>query len=303
MEIKSNPCLQERTTLRLGGRAIAEVWIQDEGDWNRLVYFLEKEGGTPLVIGQGSNLLPVDGKLPFILIRINHGEQMQFVTESQDKMSVQVGADMRMAGLLRRLCRLGLTGLEPLTGIPGSVGGATAMNAGAYGIELGGLLQRMQAWSPQNGIKWLDKEDISFGYRSLDLDLRQDLWIITKIELELKKESPDLIRNNMRKYYFQKKKNQPILAKTCGCVFKNPDIGVSAGKLLDQCGFRGYRLGKMAFSRQHANFLINLGGGKSAEALELINRARSKTKKDYGVDLDLEVKIIEGPKEKYISNS
>lgn len=303
MEIKSNPSLQERTTLRLGGRAIAEVRIQDEGDWNRLVYFLEKEGGTPLVIGQGSNLLPVDGKLPFILIRINHVEQMQIVAETWDKMIIQVGAGVRMAGLLRKLCRLGLTGLEPLIGIPGSVGGATVMNAGAYGRELGDLLQRIQAWSPQSGKKWLNKEDISFGYRSLDLNLRQDLWIITKIELELKKGSPNLIRKNMRKYYFQKKENQPILTKTCGCVFKNPDIGVSAGKILDQCGFRGYRLGKMAFSRKHANFLINLGGGTSSEALELINMARSEAKKDYGVDLDLEVKIIEGPKEKYISMS
>ena len=292
MRVLSNPSLAERTSLRLGGRALAEVCIEEEQDWEKLPDVLRRLGGAPLVLGRGSNVLAGDGELPLILLRVPGQKRSPW---GQEETSVQALAGQSLPGFLAFLQRHSLSGLEGLTGIPGTIGGAAAMNAGSYGCSLDEYLERVQLWTPEEGLFWRKAQDVRFGYRFFDPGLQDRFWVVTRVEFKaLHKENPQAVRQNMRRVYQQKKQTQPILSRTCGCVFKNPDPESPAGALLEDCGLKGFRCGGMGFSELHANFMVNHKRGKTHEALELIEIARERCRNRFGFELDLEVRVIGG---------
>lgn len=292
MKIIANPEFSSRTTLNLGGRGIAEAWLEFDNDWDELSNFLEKEGGRPLAFGAGSNILPASGNLPVILIRIGQEKNITLVRESEKEVLLRVNAGMYLTGLFNYIQKIGLSGLEALTGIPGTVGGAVSMNAGSFQTEFKDVVKRIQLWTPKQGLFWLDTRDVCFGYRCFFPKTRNSFYLIKQVEIALMKDSKKNIKEAMKRYYQEKKARQPILTKTCGCVFKNPDESRSAGRLLEESGFKGTCLGNMAFSDRHANFLINLGQGTSQEAFCLIEQAKEKVEKLFFVDLQMEVKVI-----------
>jgi len=293
MNILERPSLSQRTTLQLGGVCLAELVVGDEADWDQALEFIEREGGAPFVLGRGSNVLAGDGLLALVLIRLQR-EEPEVIRQDRDATVIQVGAGFSMPGLLGWLARRGLSGLEPLTGIPGSVGGAVAMNAGSYGQTIGACLERVQIVSQGQGVRWLDKDMIKLGYRHFDPGLDEPIWLITRAELELRTASPEGIKTEMRNFYKTKKSTQPVTSRTCGCVFKNPSSDHPAGRILEQCGLKGRRAGQVGFSELHANFLINYGRGRSLEAFELINLARNKVRERFGLELELEVVTLTG---------
>ena len=285
------PLLGERTTLRLGGRAQAEIIAESGKDLDGLPKILEKLGARPLVLGRGSNILARDGDLPVALLRPPKGRPPRVVLERKGVVRVRAGAGLSLQRLLGRLRTWGLSGLEGLTGIPGSVGGAVAMNAGAYACETGQVLARVLVYGPKTGIAWLERDDVRVGYRFFAPKREEEYFMVLAAEFDLKKHAPDWVKNRMAEVYAKKKKTQPLRAASAGCVFKNPEAGPPAGKLLEEAGFKGKRLGAMAFSGVHANFLVNLGGGKSAEAFELIEAAGEKVASLFGQKLELEVRV------------
>ncbi len=289
-----NPKLSKRTTLGLGGTAQAEVWIDEPRDWELLSRFLEKEGGRPYVLGQGSNLLVEEGRLPFVLIRLANKHFNPDVHNNKDAVSVQLECGLRLSRLMRWSQSCGLSGLEGLVGIPGTLGGAVAMNAGAFGYEIGARIKSFQFWTPDDGLFWKNMTEVDIDYRYLcpGIEMCGKFWLATRVEMELVPDRSDNIRERMRDFYLKKKWSQPILSMTCGCVFKNPEEGCSAGYLLDQSGFRGFVLGDMAFSEKHANFLVNLGKGESGQAFELIDLASLEVKSRFGVELEKEVRVL-----------
>jgi UDP-N-acetylmuramate dehydrogenase len=293
MKILERPSLSQRTTLKMGGVGLAELLVKDEADWDQALRFIEREGGSPFVLGRGSNVLAEDGLLPLVLIRLQR-EEPRVVRQDKNTAVIQVGAGFSMPGLLGWLARNGLSGLEPLTGIPGSVGGAAAMNAGSYGQTIGACLTRIQVVSQRQGLRWLERDMVKLGYRHFDPGLDEPIWLITRAELELRPASPEEIRTEMRSVYTTKKSTQPITSRTCGCVFKNPGSDHPAGRILDQCGLKGRRAGQVGFSELHANFLINYGQGRSLEAFELISLARDKVRERFGLELELEVVTLSG---------
>lgn len=292
------PRLSERTTLRLGGPALAEAVARVEADLDQLGRELPGLGGRPLALGAGSNILALDGALDVVLVRPANDAAPQ-VEHTPGGALVRVGAGFGLPRLLGLCQRLGLSGLESLTGIPGRVGGAVAMNAGSYGVETGALLSRVRLWTPTAGLVWRETKDCSFGYRHFDAKLGAGLGdgfsLIWEAEFRLASGEPKAIRARMEATYGKKKAVQPVTAKSAGCVFKNPPsaTGVgSAGKLLDQAGMRGRKLGGMAFSELHANFLVNLGRGTAAQALELMDLGRSAVSARFGVELETEVVVL-----------
>lgn len=293
MNIVDRPSLSRRTTLGLGGSGLAELQIQGDRDWDEALRIVDREGGAPFVLGKGSNLLADDGQLPFILIRLV-GDEPQVLSQAGGRTSVRVGAGFSLPRLLGWLGRRGLSGLEPLTGIPGTVGGAVAMNAGSYGQTLGEIMQRVQIMSPKQGAVWLDSEEVLLGYRHFDPGLEEDVWLVTRVDLELTAGPPEEIQSGMRRWYRTKKRTQPVTARTCGCVFKNPGPELSAGAILDQCGLRGCRAGQVGFSELHANFLVNHGQGRSQDAFELLDMARDRARERFHVELELEVVLLRG---------
>lgn len=290
MRVIPGPSLRERTTLRLGGRARAELWIEEDRDWEQLPVLVRQFGGVPMALGQGSNVLALDSELPVVLIRQNN-RPPEFAATRKGATGLIHGGQP-LPGLLAQLHKRGLSGLEGLIGIPGTVGGGVAMNAGSYGCTLGERLLRVQLFSHEKGLIWLGAEQCQAGYRFFDPGLEDGTWVVTRVELELFQADPGKIKESMRQFYFQKKQTQPILSRTCGCVFKNPGPGTYAGRLLEDCGLKGFRCGGMGFSTTHANFLVNHGQGTASEALELIEIARQRCKQSFDRELELEVKVI-----------
>ncbi|GAB6060601.1 UDP-N-acetylmuramate dehydrogenase [Desulfonatronum parangueonense] len=292
MKILSDPVLSERTTLRLGGTAIAEIILEDERDLDGLAMQLATLGGETLVLGEGSNILAGDGRLPLVLVRLAQPGEPEVLESGRDFVLIQAPAALRLPRLLAWCRSRGFSGLEQWTGIPGSVGGAVAMNAGSYGVEMVHVLEQVRIWTPTHGCIWRNVDEMEFGYRHFDSRLDDGLQIVVAIRLRLGLAAPFVVQNRMQQSYARKKQTQPVTMASAGCVFKNPAPEQPAGKLLDQAGLRGFELGKMAFSDKHANFLINLGGGTASDAFELLAMARERVWTLFGVALATEVRVI-----------
>lgn len=289
--ILNSPSLSDRTTLRLGGTAIAEVRISDLNGLDQLPGLMSRIGGRIRVMGEGSNILARDGKLPLLLLSLAPVESPQIVEDLGDSVLLRAPAGMRLPALLPHTARLGLAGLEGLCGIPGNVGGAVAMNAGSFGVEMGSLVHSVQLFSPLWGLTERDGSAFSFGYRKCELLGHDEWFLICSVTLKLPKGDKEAIRARMRDVYAKKQQSQPVTAWSAGCVFKNPAPDAPAGRLLDEVGLRGFRLGGMAFSAMHANFLINEGNGTFAQAMELIDMAREKVSQRFGHALEMEVRL------------
>lgn len=291
MHCTDRPLLAQRTTLRLGGPAQAEIGIVGDADWDAASRFLERTGGIPFALGRGSNVLAAAGPLPHVLVR--DCRPLTPVVEGETDagtVGLRVGAGMPLPRLLGWLHAKGLSGLEGVVGIPGTLGGAVAMNAGSYATEMAHVVRGVEIWTPQGGRRWLDSHMCQWDYRRLRiLQCEASFYLITGVRLEVTPDVAVAIRRRMAAHYRRKRSTQPVLAWTCGCVFCNPSPQQPAGKLLDACGLRGARQGQMAFSAQHANFLVNLGKGTSAEAGELLALARQRVAEQYGEKLRLEV--------------
>ncbi|WP_374279394.1 UDP-N-acetylmuramate dehydrogenase [Desulfovibrio sp.] len=288
------PFLAPRTTLRIGGTAIAELVLERREDLDLLPDKLKALGGKPLVLGAGSNILAQDGELPLVLIRPFFNDGPQIVGEHEGKILVRAGAGVPMARLLRFCAVNGLSGLEGLVGIPGSVGGAVAMNAGSHGTETCKNIYTIQAFV-DNTIQRISVDALQYGYRTLRINGKKNDFIVLEATFGLTVGERDGICNCMRHNFFKKKSKQPVTAWSAGCVFKNPSPEISAGRLLDEAGFKGRKLGGMAFSTLHANFLINEGKGSATAALALLQEARDAVRQRFGIELEPEVRIVPCP--------
>lgn len=287
---KSIP-LAERTTMLLGGIPEVEVRVWDFAKIDALPGIIEKTALPVKVLGAGSNILAKEGVLPLCALTVESGLKPEVTGTDGELTLVRCGADIMLPVLLSRLAGLGLSGLSGLAGIPGSVGGAILMNAGSFGTEIWNRVRSVQVFSPSLGLVELPPERFSYGYRYSQLKDHEGWYLILSATFALEKESEESVRKKMRDCIELKKAGQPLGQPSAGCVFKNPDEKISAGRLLDEAGMKGERAGGMMFSEVHANFMINTGGGLFRDALELIETARAKVLGASGWKLDLEVRV------------
>ena len=285
------PSLASRTTIHLGGHAIAELMPESIEDLNCLALRVGRLGGMPYVLGQGSNILAEDGELPLVLVRPGFYCGPTVVGEKNERMLVSCGAGLTLRRLLRFCLAQGLSGLEGLAGIPGSVGGAVAMNAGSFGVCVGDCLDSVRVWSAR-GLHVFSRQSLEFGYRHFSIPNLDAGHMIVEATFALTPEQRSVIFRKTRHDFILKKSRQPLQSASAGCIFKNPSATVSAGRLLEDAGFRGKQLGGMAFSQKHANFLINCGNGTSAEAFALIAEAQYVVKERFGFELCPEVRFV-----------
>ncbi len=292
------PKLSERTTLRLGGRARCELLLETAQDAQELSAALASQQARPFALGWGSNLLAVDQELDLAVVTLAP-QGPELVQDAQccgsggeGVVTVRAGGGLMLPKLVNWAAKLGLSGLENLAGIPGTVGGAVAMNAGSYGADTAGVLARVRVWDEANGLRWIGPGQWTAGYRKFSPAVEGGFWLAVEAELSLKARDAEAVRQAVDATLARKKATQPVSAATCGCVFKNPE-GASAGKMLDELGFKGKSLGGMCFSPMHANFLVNEGRGTAKAALELIAKAREAVKASFGVELELEVRVVQ----------
>jgi len=294
MKIRVGPHLRELTSLRLGGDARCMFLPESDDDYERIPGLAEHYGGQLLMLGRGTNILAEDGDHDLILVQRGCLSASEVVSTSPTQVLVRVDAGMSLARLLAWCIKHGCSGLEPLAGIPGSVGGAIAMNAGSHGQECFGLLREIRVWTPAAGVHQLEPRDCVAGYRHFSLRENAGVYAVLGAVFGFRPAPSEVIRELSRSWFMRKKSVQPLHAHTAGCVFKNPVDG-SAGMLLDRAGFRGRACGGMRFSPMHANFLENTGSGTATQALELMDLAVHEVDVRFGVHLEREVEVLTCP--------
>jgi UDP-N-acetylmuramate dehydrogenase len=276
------------TTWKIGGPAEFLAAPQDLEDV--LALYQEAAGrGCPLFfLGRGSNVLIADAGLPGITLHLVKGLQK---LERQGS-TVRVGAGVGLPRLARTMAAWGVGGYEFLAGIPGIMGAAVRLNAGAHGQDLGRLLKRVWALTPELELKELAAPEIAPAYRTTRL-LDLPHWLVLEAELALPEEaSPQEIQNLTREFLQERRVRQPAHPRTCGSVFKNPPAGPAAGRLIEEAGWKGKGLGAAQVSRKHANFIINRGGATAAEMLALMAAIEASVWQQSGVRLEREVVFL-----------
>ncbi|MGR0481976.1 MAG: UDP-N-acetylmuramate dehydrogenase [Candidatus Electronema sp. V4] len=293
-ELRFDAQMSEHCTLRAGGKAAALVDVQSVEELRRLLALLaEEEEIKFLVIGRGSNLLVADSGWSGAIIRLK-GEfnALTVQARSPDYALVKAGAGCALGKLVSWCTGQGLAGLEFLVGIPGSVGGAVRMNAGAWGCETGALLSAIELVDKNGHIRQIAAAELRLSYRNLALaDGELGSRILTAAWFRLAVDQPEQIRSRCAAYLERRKGKQPAGAASAGSFFKNPP-GDFAGRLIEAAGLKSASSGGAMISPVHANFLVNTGGAAAADILALAERAQAEVFARFGIRLEPEVKII-----------
>ena len=279
--------MREHTTFRVGGPARALFEAQDEVHLCRMICHLRSKAIPYRIIGRGSNLLVPDEGYEGVLIHLG-GELAGVDWEKDVPPRLCVGGGMGIGKLLERCRAKGYTGLEFLAGIPGTVGGAVCMNAGAFGREIESRVERVRVIGPQGDVQERARLGLQFSYRSLAMDAGT---VITKVAFGLETGSPEQIARRLSAYGERRRAHQPMGYPSAGSVFKNPP-GDFAGRLIDQAGLKGARIGGAQISEVHANFIINRGDARAADILSLINLVQERVREKWGVELEPEIRVI-----------
>ncbi|HXA82153.1 MAG TPA: UDP-N-acetylmuramate dehydrogenase, partial [Methylomirabilota bacterium] len=249
-----------------------------------LLRLLDEHGVPHKFLGGGSNLLVVDGELPFVVLQLVKGEPE--ISLDGNIASVDAAADL---GRTVTFCaKNNLGGMEGLIGVPGTVGGALRMNAGAYGIQIGSYVREVKVYrAAERKIEILRGEQISFEYRHTSF-APDDMMLAVKLELP-SKPYPEILQG-IRICNEKRRSSQPLGQKSAGCIFKNPPGG-SAGRMIDELGLKGFSHGDARVSERHANFFVNAGQASAADMLALIAEVRERVEQAYGVTLENEVVV------------
>lgn len=282
--VKMNEEMSAHTSIGIGGPADYFIEIENESKLRMLIELCANFGVSYFLIGEGSNLLVKDRGIRGVVIKLI-GDFEYLKIEDRH---VIIGAGVSLPHLLKEVAKEGLSGLEFLIGIPGTLGGAIFMNAGAYGGSISERVSWVKAMDASTRVRVLGSDDLRFTYRGSNLSG----YIILEAELVLDKSAKGIIEERMRKLIEIRKATQPLHERTLGCVFKNPK-GYLAGELIRKCGLAGLEIGDAKVSEKHANFMENTGEAKAKDALAIIERIKKEVMERFGVLLEEEV-IITG---------
>ncbi len=282
-ELRRNVSLAEMTSLGIGGTTDL-LRIKRHDAIPGLLKLLDEQGVPHKFLGGGSNLLVVDGELPFVVLQLVKGEPE--ISLDGNIASVDAAADL---GRTVTFCaKNNLGGMEGLIGVPGTVGGALRMNAGAYGIQIGSYVREVKVYrAAERKVEILRGEQISFEYRHTSF-APDDMMLAVKLELP-SKPYPEILQG-IRICNEKRRSSQPLGQKSAGCIFKNPPGG-SAGRMIDELGLKGFSHGDARVSERHANFFVNAGQASAADMLALIADVRERVQQAYGVTLENEVVV------------
>jgi UDP-N-acetylmuramate dehydrogenase len=243
-----------------------------------------RQRGLPVwLLGRGTNLLVDDAGVRGLVMAVG---PTAFRTVEVRGNRLVAGAGAALGEAVRTAIRAGLAGLEGLVGIPGSVGGAVRMNAGTRAGEIAAVTAAVTAVDPARGPVRIEGADLGLGYRTSSLGNR----VVVEAEFKLTPADPAAMRERAAALAARRRAAQPLGERSAGCIFRNP-AGTGAGRLIDEAGLKGTRIGGMAVSERHANFLVNRGGATFDDAMRLIDLARETVRRRFGVDLHLEVEI------------
>ena len=282
-KVLSREPMARHTTFKIGGPADLVVVPEDAADLKAALHFARSKGLAVWVLGSGSNTLVRDGGIRGMVIL---PEKFRDLTREGNE--VTAGAGVRISRLLAFCSKQGLTGLEVLSGVPGTVGGAVWGNAGAWGGATADRLARVQLVTGEGDDLLLGREAIPFAYRVSGLPKGA---VIVRATFALAPGDPTAIRQQISRWLVQRNASQPVEFRSAGSIFKNPP-GDYAGRLVDAAGVKGTRIGGAMISEKHGNFFVNLGEARAADVLALVTLARERVRATAGIDLELEIRVV-----------
>jgi len=281
--VETNYPLAKRTWFGLGGAADYFLTPKTIEQLKEAVLRCNENNIPIHVMGFGSNLLISDDGLRAAVIKLEDHEFSQ-IDFSGEQLSAWAGAEL--SRLVLTCVKKGLSGIEALTGIPGSLGGAVKMNAGGNFGDIGTAVETVNLMDIQGKIFEKSKPELMFDYRHTNITAK----FILSATIQLSPADPEQIMRSVKEIWMYKKNNQPLNTKNSGCIFKNP-TGQSAGALIDRAGLKGLQIGGAVVSEKHANFIIAEKGCKSRDVMRLIDAIKQRVKEQFNIDLDLEIEI------------
>lgn len=285
-KVLENEALARYTTMKIGGPADILIVPSSVIGVEKTLGLVKKYHAKWTAIGRGSNLLVSDKGIEGVVIRLGEGLDHLEVEGT----TVRVGGGYPLIKLSTLLSRQGLAGLEFASGIPGSMGGAVYMNAGAHKSDMSEVLTRARIMFEDGTMKWLTKEEMEFSYRTSVLQTKRP-GIVVEAELQLKAGNREEIVSIMQKNKDYRRETQPWNHPCAGSIFRNP-LPNFAGDLVEKAGLRGYQIGGAKISEMHGNFIVNAGSASAQDVLDLIAFIKKTIKEKFGVDMHTEVEII-----------
>ncbi|HXO45022.1 MAG TPA: UDP-N-acetylmuramate dehydrogenase [Candidatus Cybelea sp.] len=281
VELRQAVSLAEETSLGIGGTT-DEILLRRYESIPEVMRLLADEHIPHRFLGGGTNVLIVDGELPWVVLHLPTAHPGMRVEGN----AAYVDASADLGGMVTFCAKHDLGGMEGLIGVPGSVGGALRMNAGAYGTQIGPHVREVELYRSASGqIETLRGSEIRFDYRHTSF-APDDLMLRVKLELPAKPFKE--IIAGIKVCNEKRRASQPLNQKSAGCIFKNP-AGGSAGRMIDELGLKGHRVGDAMVSDRHANFFVNVGRASSSDMLQLIDDVRERVRLAYGTELENEV--------------
>ncbi|MCK8817336.1 UDP-N-acetylmuramate dehydrogenase [Natroniella sulfidigena] len=282
-EVLFSEPLKKYTSFQIGGPAEVLVTPRDIADLQRLISYLYRCDIPYQVLGNGTNLLISDQGLSKVVIKMTDLFNWFKFKSNQ----LRAGAGAKLPVIAKKAAERGLSGLEFAAGLPASIGGAVIMNAGAGNLgSIGDLITGVKVISSTGELKQYRRNELDFSYRQSNL--QKDEQIIIEVELELIPTDSKTVHNKMQKLFLKRKETQPLTMPNAGCIFKNPTDD-SAGRLIDQAGGKGLKVGDAQVSTKHANFIVNLGSASAQDVLDLIGKVKKLVNEQCGVELETEI--------------
>ena len=279
-----NESLKKHTTYGIGGPADLMIFPKSKQDLIKVIEIINENKIQLTILGSGSNVLVSDNGIRGAVISLKNS--LKQIEVDDNILYAECGT--MLGKIVKHAVKNNLIGLENLNGVPGTLGGALIMNAGAWGGEISENLIHVEVINLKSEIQKIQKKDLNFSYRQSSFN-KDDILLSAKFNL--KKADKDIIKENFIEAQSGRKKSQPLNKRSAGSLFKNPKNN-SAGKLLDEAGLKGFSFGDAKISEKHANFFINDGDASSRDMLMLIKKAHKEVKDKFNVNLSLEVKLM-----------
>jgi len=280
--------MKEHTGLSIGGPADIFLIPEEPLSIRNLMVVLKRKGVPFFPLGGGTNILVRDKGIEGVVISVKDFKRVEVLKEGNTHAELFVEAGVPLQKLVNFCKDQGYSGIEGLTGIPGTVGGAICGNAGSYGCEMKDTLVSVAIMDADGRLDRFKAEGLGFAYRKSDI-LPTDL--VLSANMKLKRDEKEAVAARTEKFFSEKRRNQPISEKSAGCVFKNPE-GTSAGRLIEEAGCKGMRAGVIEVSSVHANFFVNKGNGTASDYLLLMDKVAEAVQKKSGVTLEPEIRIV-----------
>ncbi|HIX60361.1 MAG TPA: UDP-N-acetylmuramate dehydrogenase [Candidatus Blautia gallistercoris] len=283
--VKTDEPMSRHTTFRIGGNADYFLIPHSAEEIKEVLAFCRKESLPYFILGNGSNLLVSDRGYRGVVLQLY--KNWNQITVSGEEIRAQAGA--LLSAVSRRAQEAELAGFEFAGGIPGTLGGAVVMNAGAYGGEMKDVLVDATVLTREGEIVTIPREALEMGYRTSLVKTRE--YLVLEARIRLQKGNPDEIRERMKDFTGRRTSKQPLEYPSAGSTFKRPE-GYFAGKLIMDAGLRGFRVGGAQVSEKHCGFVINTGQATAADVRELMEKVQTKVEEQFGVRLEPEVKFL-----------